>query len=176
MPGVRGRYAKELAEWFDAPTDAVECYAEVLNSWAAPESHQERPWLPEAAENAETPPTEDFKVIPDRALSRRAGTLPAIAFVESIAGRKARCVVQVAGSELPIDLPVRLLDARGLKPGDRFLWWMSEDGSVAAEDIDDLPPNRLTAAEEQEAQRLYQEHCEDVASGDPWGFGAGKGR
>ncbi len=40
MPGVRGRYAKELAEWFDAPTDAVECYAEVLNSWAAPESHQ----------------------------------------------------------------------------------------------------------------------------------------
>jgi hypothetical protein len=53
---------------------------------------------------------------------------------------------------------------------------MSEDGSVAAEDIDDLPPNRLTAVEEQEAQRLYQELCEDVASGDAWGLGTGQGR
>jgi hypothetical protein len=172
MPGVRGRHAKELAEWIDASTDAVDCYAEVLNSWSASESHRQRPWLPEEAAKAEAPPTEEFKVIPNRALGRRAGTLPAFARLETVVGRKARCIVQVAGSELP----VRLLDARGLKPGDRFLWWMSEDGSVASEDIDDMPPNRLTAAEEQEAQRLYRELCEDIASGDNWGLSAGQGR
>jgi hypothetical protein len=104
------------------------------------------------------------------------GTLPAFARLEAVIGRKVRCIVQVAGSELPVELPVRLFDARGLKPGDRFLWWMREDGSVAAEDIDDMPPNRLTAAEEQEAQRLYQELCEDIASGDNWGLSAGQGR
>ena len=84
MPGVRGRYVKELAEWIDPPTDAVDCYAEVLNSWSASEAHRERPWPPEEAAKAEGPPTEEI--------------------------------------------------------------------------IDDMPPNRLTAAEEQEAQRLYQEH------------------
>lgn len=173
MPGVRGAYAKELGEWIDAPTDAVACYAEVMNSWSAPDIYRERPWLPEEAEKAEAPSGAEIKVIPDPGIGRRAGTLPAIAVLESIAGRKARCLVQVAGSELPVDLPVRLLDARGLKPGNRFLWWMSEDGSVASEDIDDLPPNRLTVAEEAEAQRLYQELCEDIASGDPWGLSAG---
>ena len=176
MLGVRGEYAKELAEWIEGPTDEVDCYAEVLDSWSASEPQQEKPWLPGEAEKAETPPTDDFAVIANRSLGRRPGTLPAIAFLESIVGRKARCLVQVAGSELPVDLPVRLLDARGLKPGDRFLWWMSEDGSVAAEDIDDLPPNRLTTDEEEEAQQLYRELCEDIASGDDWGLSLGQGR
>lgn len=57
-----------------------------------------------------------------------------------------------------------------------FLWWMSEDGSVAAEDIDDLPPNRLTDAEEEEAQRLYQELCKDIASGNDWGMNPAQDR
>src|SRR5689334_21456992 len=148
MPRERARYSKELAEWFDAPVDAVDCYAEVLTSWSASDEQRARPWLPVEAAKFEAPPTEEFKVIPNRAIARRAGTLPVFARIEEIAGRKARCVVQVAGSELPVELPVRLLDARGLKKGDRFLWWMSEDGSVAAEDIDDMPPNRLSATEE----------------------------
>jgi hypothetical protein len=176
MPAVRGRYAKELAEWIDALTDAVDYYAEILNSWSEWEAHRERPWLPEEAAKAEAPRTDEFEVIPNRALGRRAGTLPAFARLDAVVGRKARCIVQVAGSELPVELPIRLLDARGLKPGDFFYWWMSEDGSVAAEDIDDMLPSRLTSAEEQEAQRLYEELREDIASGDSWGLSAGQGR
>lgn len=177
MPAVRGKYAKRLSEWIDAPSDEVDCYAQVLGSWAAPdEPTPERPWLPKEAKQLENPPTPVFKVIPDASLVRRLGTLPAIAYIESITGRKARCLVQVAGSELPVELPVRILDARGFKKGMRFLWWMSEDGSVAAEDIDDLPPNRLTAAEEEEAQQLYQEFCDDIASGNDWGMNPAQDR
>jgi len=170
MLGGRGRFTRELAEWIDAPMGVVDCYAEVLNSWSTSETHREKPWLPEEAASAETLPTEEFKVIPNRTLGRRTGTLPAFARLETVVGRKARCIVQVAGTELPVELPVRFLNARGLEPGDRFLWWMSEDGSVTSEDIDDMPPSRLTTAEEQEAQRLYEELCEDIASGDNWGL------
>jgi hypothetical protein len=177
MPGVRRKHAKRLSEWIDTPSNEVDCYAQVLGSWATPaEPTQERPWLPEEAKQLEDPPVPAFKLIADASLVRRLGTVPAIAYIESITGKKARCLVQVAGSELPVELPVRILDARGLKEGMRFLWWMSEDGSVAVDDIDDLPPNRLTAAEEAEAQQLYREFCDDIASGNDWGMNPAQDR
>jgi hypothetical protein len=106
----------------------------------------------------------------------RAGTLPAIAYLESISGRKARCIVQVAGTELPVEFPFRLLDVRGLKVGDRFLWWMSEDGSVAAQDIDDLPQNRLSRREIEEGMRISGELRRDADAGDDWVEFQGDGR
>ena len=171
MPGVRGAYAKQLSEWqIDTPSDEVVCYAEFLGMWSAQEGpSSDRSWLPEDAKYTGEVPASDFKVIADSSLGRRPGTVPAVAYIESISGRKARCLVQVAGSELPVELPVRILEARSLGVGMRFLWWMSEDGSVTAHDIDDVPPNRLSALEEEEGQRLYQELCDDIAAGDDWG-------
>ncbi len=99
-----------------------------------------------------------------------------MAYIESISGRRATCLVQVAGAELPVEIPVRLLDARGLKVGMRFLWWMSEDGSVTDQDIDDLPPNRLKDAEQDELRQLYEEFRADVASGEDWGLDPDLGR
>jgi hypothetical protein len=177
MTKVRQKHAKRLSEWIETASDEVVCYAQVLGTWATPTGQaRERPWLPEEAKQLEEPPVPAFKLSPDTSLVRRLGTVPAIAFIESITGKKARCLVQVAGSELPVELPVRILDARGFKKGTRFLWWMSEDGSVAAEDIDDLPPNRLTTAEEAEAHQLYQEFRDDIASGIDWGMNPAQDR
>lgn len=176
MPVVRERLAKDLADWIDAPTDAVNRYAEAITSWSASETTMRTPWPPQEAEKVEAVPSARIRVFSDRASRRSAVVAAAIARLESISGRTARCLVQVAGSELSVDLPLRPLEERDLKPGDRFLWWMSEDGSVAAEDIDDLPPNRLTAAEEATAQRLHEELRQRTASGDPWGLVARQGR
>jgi hypothetical protein len=171
MAGARGRYLKNLAEWVNPPSDDVACYVQVRNSWsAAHEPVPDKPWLPEEAKQPEPRPARGFKVSPGATLVRRLGTVPAPAYIESVSGRKARCLVQVAGAELPVEIPFRILEARGLKVGMRFMWWMSEDGSVTVDDIDDMPPNRLTAAEEAEAQRLYTSFRNRIASGNAWGM------
>jgi hypothetical protein len=56
------------------------------------------------------------------------------------------------------------------------MWWMSEDGSITTEDIDDMPPNRLTAVEEAEAQRLYSSFSNQVAKGNAWGMNPAQDR
>lgn len=171
MPTARGKYSKKLAGWVDAPYDDVTCYVQVLNSWSVlDEPILEKPWLPEEAKQPEPRSARGFKVSLDATVLRRNGTVPAPAYIESVSGRKARCLVQVAGAELPVEMPFRVLEACGLKVGMRFMWWMSEDGSITAEDIDDMPPNRLTAAEEAEAQRLYTSFREQVSSGNSWGM------
>jgi|GEM_PF-6185484 len=170
MPGVRGKCSNKLAEWIDSPVDDVARYVKVMNSWATSHDSIPEPWLPEEAKQPEPRPASAFKVSPDVTLIRRLGTVPAPAFIETVTGRKARCLVQVAGAELPVEIPIRILESRGLRIGDRFMWWMSEDGSITAEDIDDMPPNRLTDAEEAEGQRLYDSLREQVAKGCTWGM------
>lgn len=170
MPAVRGKYSKKLAGWIEAPADDVTCYVKVMNAWAPTHDPVPEPWLPEDAKQPEPRPASGFKVSTDVTLIRRLGTVPAPAFIEAVVGRKARCLVQVAGAELPVEIPFRILESRGLKVGDRFMWWMSEDGSITAEDIDDMPPNRLTAAEEAEGKRLYKSFRDQIAKGNTWGM------
>lgn len=54
--------------------------------------------------------------------------------------------------------------------GTRFLWWMSDDGSVLPGDIDlacsQIPT--LSQAEEEERQRLHEELIQRVRTGDLW--------
>ena len=170
MPSSLDTYSGDLAEWIEVPTDTVVHYAEVLNSWTKSRSDQTHKWLPTKADASGASSDDVFTLLGPRALGRRAGTLPAFARFQSIAGRKAHCAVQIAGTELPVELPAHVLTSHGLKPGSRFLWWMSQDGSVALEDIDDLPANCLTNAEIEEAKTLYQNLCDDIAAGDTWGL------
>lgn len=85
----------------------------------------------------------------------------AFGFVDSIAGGTALCRVEVAGTELPVNLSAKLLEKRGLGPGDRFQWRMRDDGSVSARDITKAPPVELSAQEKAEADRLYAGFLED---------------
>ncbi len=167
MSGIWGENVKRSTEWeVREPPYGIARYANDLEAW----STRRRPWLPEEATCRELPSAREFSPVADGSFRRRTRALPTIAAIESIGGRKARCLVQVAGTELAVELPARILEARGLKPGMRFLWWMSEDGSVSAEDIDDLPStDRLTNREEEEGQRLYEELLDDLTSGDEWG-------
>lgn len=167
MSRIWGENVERSTAWaVVAPRDGLARYASDLEAW----STRRRPWLPEEATYREPPSAREFRPVADGSYRRRTRALPAIAAIESIRGRKARCLVQVAGTELPVELPARILEARGLKPGMRFMWWMREDGSVSADDIDDLPPiDRLSAHEEREGQRLYEELLVDRASGDDWG-------
>lgn len=95
---------------------------------------------------------------------------PVPARIESITGPLALCFVEVAGSELPIEMPLSILSPHATKAGDRFLWRIREAGEIAPEDISEVPPNRLTADEEGEASRLYDSLMEAIAAGDRWGL------
>jgi hypothetical protein len=50
------------------------------------------------------------------------------------------------------------MQARGLTPGSRFVWWMSNDGSVRLSDIDsDLPKEPQLSDSEDEERRCLRE-------------------
>jgi hypothetical protein len=106
---------------------------------------------------------------------RKQQKLAAKATVDSISGRKAICLVEIAGTTLPVEFPADLLHARNLKVGMRFLWWMSQDGSVVPQNIDDLPQNHLTAREIEESKRIA-EKLRHNESADDWVEFMGDGR
>jgi hypothetical protein len=104
MPGVRGEYAMRLLEWTGPSVNPFVRYAKALNSWCAPGPQARPEWSPEEAKKTdEEIAAEDFKVIPTPSFARRAGTLPAMAYIQSISGRRATCLVEVAGAELPVE-------------------------------------------------------------------------
>jgi hypothetical protein len=168
--------ARRVSDWVEAPHDEVARYARNLNAWGSPQAApREKPWLPEDAKEITTAPV-DFGVIRTLTYGRRPGTIPALATIEAISGRRARCLVEISGSVLPVELPLRLLENRGLKLGMRFLWWMSRDGSVTSQDIDDLPKNTLSYRELAEFERLSEESRLDSERGEQWIDFTGDGR
>jgi hypothetical protein len=91
----------------------------------------------------------------------------AVCEVVSFTGDVAHCLAEVPGARLPVDVPGWVLRHHALRAGNFFEWRMSEDGSIYPQDIRPLPSPRLSPAEEEERQRLWQEYQADAAQ-DVW--------
>jgi hypothetical protein len=85
--------------------------------------------------------------------------------IEALAEGVANCVVDLAGTTLPIDLPASILERAGIREGDRFSWRIPPDGRPHLGDIARLsdPPSRLPPSEVRRVDRLYERY-RDVTS------------
>jgi hypothetical protein len=90
------------------------------------------------------------------------------AVVRSISGSTAVCLVNIAGVVIPVDLPAEVLRFHGLTRGQRFLWWMSEDGSITRQDIDPLSEPVLSPQQQEQGRRLFAKLQDDLAAGRVW--------
>lgn len=164
------KYSKGLIEWVEYPISDIQMYTIVINSWSPSHaSLAERPWVPEETQQVERLSQAGVLNLSAEGLpNRRHGTVPAPAVIEKICGNTAICLVHVAGTELPVEIPFNVLKYHGFKIGDRFLWWMSKDGSIQPNDIDDLAPISLTAEEEEEAENLYNSLYENDDNENAW--------
>jgi hypothetical protein len=98
------------------------------------------------------------------------GDCAAVCTVESIGDRTALCLAEVAGALLPVEFPATVIRQRGIGPGDRFLWWMSDDGAIRSYDIDtDLSDTTsLPAEREQDRQMLRARSESRISRGIVW--------
>lgn len=83
---------------------------------------------------------------------------------------KALCKAEVASTWLRIELPAEAIRQHGLREGEKFLWWMSENGDVFDSDIDtDIPrESSLSAQEQEEVRKLYAEEMERLSKEGVW--------
>lgn len=87
--------------------------------------------------------------------------------VEYFHGNQARCLVDIDGMSLPVNLPAAALRSHGLTENMRFAWRMQDDGSVRPRDLRPLPDPQLSTEERQELDKRYQADRDDSAS-DVW--------
>lgn len=95
-----------------------------------------------------------------------APAIPSPGAIEYFHGDNARCLVEIHGRSLPVDLPSEPLQRHGLSEHMRFEWVMTDD-TVRFEDIKACPVADLSSAERAELDRLYQEDRADPAA-DVW--------
>jgi hypothetical protein len=103
----------------------------------------------------------------ERPLEQRKEQVMILGAVESFHGQVARCLVEIHGVRLPVDIPREALDLHGLHEHMRFEWLMRDDGGIQPKDIRPLPPPRLSPEERAELKSVYEEVRRDPAS-DVW--------
>jgi hypothetical protein len=86
--------------------------------------------------------------------------------VEYFHGDSARCLVEIEGHAVPVDLPEGALRPHGLRENMKFEWVMDGD-VVRPQDIRPLPAPVLSMQEREEIDRLYEEDRQDPAP-DVW--------
>jgi hypothetical protein len=77
-------------------------------------------------------------------------------FVHYFHGESARCLVDLDGRTIPVDLPADVLRSHGLHENRRFAWDMSSE-AVRPRDIRPLPPPEQSDHEREELDRLDEE-------------------
>lgn len=107
MPVLWDKVARRASDWMEAPRDEVALYARDLDAWAPARLPKGKPWQPEEATETKVA-SAPFSVMPSVTFGRRPGTVPARATIEAISGRRARCLVEICGSVLPVELPLRV--------------------------------------------------------------------
>jgi hypothetical protein len=88
--------------------------------------------------------------------------------VQSFRENYARCLVDIHGARLPVDIPREALEPHGLQENMRFQWVIHNDGGpIHPQDIKPLPNQRLSGEELMQLQTLLAKDLQDPAS-DVW--------
>ena len=108
-------------------------------------------------------------LIGERNLPAQVSRSRAVCVAQELQGDVTRCMANVDGTALPVDLPTAVLRGAGVIASVPFEWRIREDGTVTSADISLRPPAPTLSREERaEIERLYEKHKSDQAT-DVWG-------
>lgn len=107
-------------------------------------------------------------LIEEREVPARVARSRAVCTAHELQRSVTRCMANVDGTALPVDLPTAVLREAGVVPNVAFEWRIREDGTVLAADISPQAVPTLSTEELDEIERLYQKHKSEDAT-DVWG-------